>query len=460
MAHRESFMANPFNTDKTPSTGPALPVRRAVLALFIGVAALAAIIAGCGGRKADPAYCAAPAPGSSHQVEEKAYWRQRYLNNRPDAPEIYQVFPKHRPDNSFGEFDDQRHQGLDVQPALPRLPADASAPFPPPRNMMAGGSLPQSTLLPATAVGALMPRLAPAGLNTGGHFYPVEQLVYGGDYADIDKPQLYRLMPKDVITITVKDHPEFAGTLEIQADGTVRIPNAPDLVRVRGLTVEEAANAIKITIAPYIKGECLVRVQANRARGGYYFVFGDVLQPGRFPMGMEPLKLSEAVLAANWEANPARRDLDGDELGPSFPAASPRGRYIAPPSADLAGVMLITPHRSQPVRTRHDVRAAMLGSTADDPLLRPGQIIVVPSLIAARNRELGLDSLAGTATAAVPTPALSPGQGFAGANSPARLPETQPAPAPVEYAAPYSAVETNMTGAYDTSLNSSGPLYR
>lgn len=428
------------------------PARRHLFAsaalIAAAVSVLAFLLSGCG-KKPRPAPEQAPVaiavPGA-----EQEHWRRLYDERRPDAPERYQVFPKQPRDNRFGEFDDSRQQGLDRQPELPPLPTDRAPAIPAPPDPRPSGFAPA---VPVRAGSNQAPvRQAPAnvaaGMTTHERFYPLEQLVYGGDYPELDKPELYRLMPRDIVTVTVKDHPEFCGQLEIQADGTVHIANTPDLVRIRGLTAEEAASAIRLALAKYVKGECLVRVQANRARGGYYMVFGDVLQPGRFPMGMEPVRLSEALLAANWEANPARRDMDGDELGPSFPAASPRGRYVAPASADLARVMLITPHRSQPSRTVHDVRSAMMGVQSEDPLVRPGQIIVVPSVVPERNRALGVE----------PPEALAPGKGFAGSGTPARLPDVQPASsanadAPDSRGPSRPWVEASMEEAYQVNRN-------
>ncbi|MCL2000907.1 MAG: polysaccharide biosynthesis/export family protein, partial [Planctomycetes bacterium] len=397
----------------------------------------------------------------STQLNASARRREQYEKYRPAAPSEYRVFPIQQKDNSFGEFDANHFRGLDPQAELPPLPIDLPSPpggaevfFPGASTLSRSEASRQPRQAEMRALSAAA-STAPAGITVDRHFYPIEQLVYGGDYPDIDKAELYRLMPNDVITITIWDHPELSGQVKIQPDGTIGIPNAPDLVRVRGLTVDEAAEAVRQVVSVYVKGECRVRIQANRARGGYYFIFGDVLQPGRFPMGFEPVRLSDAVLAANWEANPARRDMDGDEFSPSFPAASPRGRYLAPQTADLARVMLITPHRSQPIRTFHDVRSAMLGITANDPIIRPGQIIVVPALDPTRNENLG--RIGGPP--AYPTPAYPEGSGwgFSRTDSPARLPEVLPPPprnqATVNQIPPRSAVETNMTSAFETSFN-------
>jgi len=390
---------------------------------------LVTLAAGCGQRVPE---------GEVVYVQDDGYYRNLYNQRRPVPPETYSVPPKPPKDNGFGEFDDNLYENLDQQPELPRLPEDNYLPptggqyLPPAGGQSAPVHAPVSIASHSTADELFNDpkrRVTPspshiygpeiADINTGNTFYPVEQLIYGGDFPDLDQPDQYRLMPRDEITIMVKDHPEFSGPLTIQADGTVRPENTPDLIRVRGLTTEEAAEAIRRVLAVYVKGDCIVRVQANRAGGGYYFVFGDVLQPGRFPMGLEPVKLSDAVLAANWEANPGRHDMLGDDLGPAFPAANPRGKFIAPPSADLASVMLVSPHRSQPVRTFHDVRAAMQGMTGDDPLIRPGQIIIVPSL--AQQKNAGLPE--------VPEGLMS-GQGFASSGTPAKLPEVEPTPRP------------------------------
>ncbi len=475
------------------------------------------------------------------KMAENVVWREKYQANRPVPPREFSVPAKPPRNNAYGEFDEQNFTGLDAQAALPRLPDDPSI-MPmlggPASYPMAASSYPTSVNVPVQRGGgggasvgpgntpAAAPGMAAAsgqaaanfgmpgraggggndyladqaaagravraaenprgqGLQTEGHFYPIEQLVYGGDYPDIDKPELYRLMPKDVITVSVKEHPEFSGKLEIQPDGTVQIPNCTDLVRLRGLTVDEAAETLRQELQLFVKGDCVVRVQANRARGGYYFVFGDVRQPGRFPMGLEPIRLSDAVLAANWEANPTRSGYDDEEFGPAFPTASPRGKYIAPGSSDLARVMLITPHRSRPAREVHDVRSALMGVTRNDPLVKPGQVIVVPSLDPQKNMALGLD----LPEVAVPPPARNQGGGYAGggagggvnagpggnaggggfaesygkangngysgANTPARLPEVLPAASPLRYSQTFETpcIETNMARNFGIQSN-------
>ena len=410
------------------------------------------------------------------EAASDAAWRRRYRRDRPAAPASFQVFPVPPRDNSFKEFDDLAFQGLDRQAALPALPGDGRAGGPPEHSFLMPPSPPAGTAIGATdaygygrAPAVPGPKSASGrssrpgfgqGIAAGTHFYPIEQLVYGGDYPDIDKPELYRLMPKDVVTLAVKDHPEFSGEAEIQPDGTIRTPNTPDLVRLRGLSVEEAAAAVREAILPYVKGECLVRVQANRARGGYYFVFGEVLQPGRFPMGMEPVRLSDAVLAANWEANPARRDLDGDELGPSFPAAVPRGRYLAPPLADLARVLLITPHRSQPSRSVHDVRSALLGAASENPLVKPGQIVFVPSLAPDRNRELGLgENIGGSISdyAIMPSPARLPGMALSAEPPASRGEASRPGG---DGEATGAKVEDHMASAFSEAKQPAAPVQK
>ena len=447
---------------RTPQYASAGPV---TIPAFL--AALVALVVVCGCLpEANKNQALGPAPRVDTDAPDAqtAFWRDQYKKNRTVPPREFTVAPKPARNNDFGEFDDALYAGLDSQPTLPGLPGGqdlmpmlggpASYPVPgalsPQYRVGADGVALSPVSFPGAAGAAAAAASGQAGITAGTHYYPIEQLVFGGDYPDIDKPELYRLMPKDAISVTVRDHPEFSGKLDIQADGTVRVPNTPDLIRLRGLTVDEAAEEIRRNLQVYIKGECVVRVQANRARGGYYFVFGDVSQPGRFPMGLEPIKLSDAVLAANWEANPNRMDPD-DELGPAFPAANPRGKFMAPRSADMARVMLITPHRSQPVRTVHDIRSAMLGMKNEDPVVRPGQIVVVPSLDPRRNVSLGLDMPDNT----IPPDGLMPGQGFSGAGSPARLPAVSPDwhPSRQRRVVEVPAIESNMAMTYDIQSN-------
>ncbi len=450
---------------------------KALLTLSIGLLGL--LLAACttlpaclprSGYTGEVAYVDTEQPSA-----EYAYNRRRVLRERIVPPKEFQVLPVAPRNNEFGEFDEANFAGLDSQPALPSLPGGGDimpmiggpADYPMAAasygRRPVGGVAYEGGAYPVTSPEAagFAVQAAKGATGPAGQLHPIEQLVYGGDYPDIDKPELYRLQPKDIVSVTVKDHPEFSGKLEIQADGTVRVPNCPDLVRLRGKTVDEAAEELRAYLQMFIKGEAIVNVQTNRARGGYYFVFGDVTQPGRFPMGMEPVRLSDAVLAANWEANPSRMDPD-EELGPAFPAASPRGKFYTRRSADLARVMLITPHRSQPLRTVHDIRSAMLGVQREDPLVRPGQIIVVPSLDPERNRSLGLD----VPDLAVPPDGLTEGAGFSNAVSSARLPEVNPSSHPLRRrtVVPVQQVEDNMAEAFAVQANTEAiaptPVYK
>ncbi len=404
----------------------------------------------CAGCFPAPKPESAPGIAATPPVSEYERARARYRRNRMVPPAHYVVSPKPPRNNDFGEFDESLYTGLDRQPALPPLPGDMldgiSAMVP--ASAAGSGSAFAGQGFPVTSAPSAP---APQGVLADGHFFPVEQLVYGGANGEPDSPDVYRLQPRDVILVTVRDHPEFSGSLTLQADGTVRVPNTPDPIAVRGMTAPEAADEIRRNIAVYVRGDCVVRVQANRARGGHYFVFGDVRQPGRFPMGMEEIRLADAVMAANFETNPTRLDRD-EELTPAFPASSPLGASLPPETADMARVMLITPHRSQPARSTHDLRRALLGHTADNPLVRPGQIIVVPSLDPEKNFALGLDM----PDLSQPPAARMPGQGFSTASSPARLPEVLPyAEAPADWGAPRgeSAIEANLRRAYETQAN-------
>ncbi len=245
----------------------------------------------------------------------------------------------------------------------------------------------------------------PSGFDNNGR-QPMEQLIYGGAYPAHDISGNYRFNVRDRLRINVARHPEFSGEVVVLQDGSVKIPNTDDYIVVKGLDSDQVARGVVTKIAPYIKGVPKVKVNITFGRGEFYYVFGEVKNSGRFPMGISPVRLSEAIFRANSRRLGRLTDAESSEerLRDEM-ELSPREGFSVPTYANLMQVSVITPHRSHPTRRVYNVKRALLqGVTGNDPVVRPGQIIWVPStfdkrLIAFFKRYIAPIQAVGTADA-------------------------------------------------------------
>lgn len=113
----------------------------------------------------------------------------------------------------------------------------------------------------------------------------------------------YTLRPGDRIAVTVHDHPDLSGELDLDAAGLVRLPFA-GTVALAGLTVRTAETRIAAELeGVWVRGASVTVALVAHAP---VFVLGEVRQPGRFPYraGMTVL---EAVALAGGYTYRARR---------------------------------------------------------------------------------------------------------------------------------------------------------
>lgn len=210
-----------------------------------------------------------------------------------------------------------------------------------------------------------------AGLNPQQPM-PVEQKVYGGAYGDERRNTPYLHMVGDKVKINVKNQPEFAGEVEILADGTLQIPGTEDFVEAKGRDVKQIQLAVARAIRPYVRKAPVVRVSTADAQGGYYTILGGVNNQGRFPIGREPITLSEAVFRADSTLLQKAKTIN--TLGND----KARQEFTRKGGSWLGEVVLVTPHRTMPTARKYNVAEALYGGLGEqDPLIEPGQIIIV-----------------------------------------------------------------------------------
>ncbi len=202
---------------------------------------------------------------------------------------------------------------------------------------------------------------------------PVEQKVYGGLYGKEESEDNYRHLAGDKLKIVVKESPEFSGEVIVSEDGDIQIPGTEDFVQAKGLDTNQIANNIVRTIRPYIRKSPVVRVTTLEARGGYYYVFGGVKNQGRFPIGKQPIHLSEAVFRADSSLLAQARTINSEAN------AQARDSFEHVDKGWLGEVVLITPHRTHPIANKYNVAESLFGGlNKNNPIVKPGQIIIVP----------------------------------------------------------------------------------
>lgn len=114
----------------------------------------------------------------------------------------------------------------------------------------------------------------------------------------------YYLGPGDIVFINISGKPEFSSFVSqskiigsrVDGKGMVHIPIV-GTVKIAGLNVEKAQDAIKTAAKQYLK-EPWVVVEIMEYRAKQVFVFGAVKKPGAVPMMPAGLSIAQAIAAA------------------------------------------------------------------------------------------------------------------------------------------------------------------
>jgi polysaccharide export outer membrane protein len=162
----------------------------------------------------------------------------------------------------------------------------------------------------------------------------------------------YTLGRDDVISVSVRNQPEFSGTFAIGFDGSIQYNYVGD-IPIAGLTKYEVQQALERLLEKYIRVPS-VNVMIVAYNSKVVYVIGEVGRPGKFIMRGDAIKLREAILAAGL----------------------PTG------NAALGRVHVIKPDLTNPrVRVVNMKRILYKGKLKDDVDLAPGEIVVVPSTV-------------------------------------------------------------------------------
>jgi polysaccharide export outer membrane protein len=161
----------------------------------------------------------------------------------------------------------------------------------------------------------------------------------------------YRVGVGDTLRVMVWRHVEFGGEVTVDTTGAIVLPLTYERIGVAGLTLTEVEERLAEAIKPYVLRSPQVRVELADSGSRFFYVLGDVNEPGKYPMGDERIYVREAVVRASW---------------PKRTAALGRARLVSS-----------TPDRHDARKV--DLKRILLdGDLTENYELRPGDIVVVP----------------------------------------------------------------------------------
>lgn len=98
-----------------------------------------------------------------------------------------------------------------------------------------------------------------------------------------EKEAVYRVVPGDGLDVFVWNQERLSGRFKVRGDGVLTLPLAGDL-RVAGLTPEEVAHGIAVSLEGYVR-DPKVTVLVAEPHLPRISVLGEVRQPGQFEVG-------------------------------------------------------------------------------------------------------------------------------------------------------------------------------
>jgi polysaccharide biosynthesis/export protein len=169
-------------------------------------------------------------------------------------------------------------------------------------------------------------------------------------------PMQFTLGPEDVVEITVMRHPEFSGVYPINQEGKLQYKFVGDF-DVTGLTKVQLEEKLRSILSTYVIAP-EVSVTVTEYRSKVFYVVGEVNAPGKYYMRSETIPIREAIF----------------EAGLPTSGAAMRKCQIITPGA-----------KTKPVVRKVDLYSILYrGNLNNNLLLKPGDILYVPSTVMAK----------------------------------------------------------------------------
>jgi polysaccharide biosynthesis/export protein len=165
----------------------------------------------------------------------------------------------------------------------------------------------------------------------------------------------YRLTPGDVLEVKFPFVAELSQTVTVQPDGYITLKDVPDL-RVQGKTVAQVKADVLAAYQPFVR-DPVVTVMLTQFEKPYFVANGEIGTPGRYEL-RGATTLTQAL---------------------AFAGGVKRG-------ADLSDVVLFRRYGQDQIEVKRvDVKRMFAKhDLSEDPLLRPGDMILVTRSIAGK----------------------------------------------------------------------------
>jgi len=118
-----------------------------------------------------------------------------------------------------------------------------------------------------------------------------------GVAAPVD-PKTYKIGPEDVLLIKVWREPELSGAVAVRPDGMVTVPLVGD-IQVNGLSPEGLGGKLREEFARFVNNP-IVQVYVQEVRSKKYYVSGQILRTGEFPLVVPTTVLEALAKAGNF----------------------------------------------------------------------------------------------------------------------------------------------------------------
>jgi polysaccharide export outer membrane protein len=111
-----------------------------------------------------------------------------------------------------------------------------------------------------------------------------------------EKPGPFRLGIDDVVEVSVYKDPDLTRTVPVRPDGRISLPIVGEVVAA-GRTPEEVRAEVVSKLNQYVKDPTVVTFIVHEVRSARFFVIGEVMRPGAYPLRGDMNVLQAIALA-------------------------------------------------------------------------------------------------------------------------------------------------------------------
>lgn len=134
-------------------------------------------------------------------------------------------------------------------------------------------------------------------LNRAELAFKVDEIINAGK-AEKERSRELALGPGDVLQISVLDHPELSGEVDIRVNGEIILPLVNDFVMAKDLTLGELTKEVQKTVKRYIQ-DPKVNISVIEHKNKMYYVIDEV-SCTPYPITRPDFTLRDALFTADW----------------------------------------------------------------------------------------------------------------------------------------------------------------